>query len=92
MRYTVVWRETALRQLARVWMRATDKDAVNRASNRIDRELAVDPDAKGWDYFGDRVFPAPPIWALYTIQPADRLVVVLQVGQPGIDLPHAQTP
>jgi hypothetical protein len=43
MRYTVTWRETALQQLARVWMRAADKEAVNRAAELIDRELAVDP-------------------------------------------------
>jgi hypothetical protein len=88
MRYTVTWRETARQQLARVWMRASDKDAVNRAANRIDRLLTVDPDTKGRDYFGDRVLTVAPVWALYTVRPDDGIVEILQVGQPGIDLPH----
>lgn len=88
MRYTVVWRETALQQLARVWTASTDRRAVNEASEMIDRELAADAHAKGQDYFGDRVLPASPLWALFTVRPDDRLVEVLQVGRPGRDLPH----
>jgi hypothetical protein len=32
MRYTVVWRETALQQLADIWIQATDREAVNQRS------------------------------------------------------------
>jgi hypothetical protein len=46
-RYTVGWRDKALQQLAQIWNGATDRVAVTRASDRIDRELATDPDHKG---------------------------------------------
>jgi hypothetical protein len=87
-RYTVVWQDKAIQQLARIWNEATDRTAVTRASDRIDRELTADPDQKGSDYFGDRVLPAAPLWALYRVHTDDRRVEVREVGRPGIDLPH----
>jgi hypothetical protein len=92
MRHSVVWRDKALQRLAKVWMRATDKDAVNRAVNRADRLLATEPESRGRDYFGDRVLTVVPVWVLYAVRPDDRIVEVLDVGQPGIDLPHDDTP
>ena len=38
MRYTVAWRETALQQLAQVWMESTDREAVNQTVDAIDAE------------------------------------------------------
>lgn len=63
MRYTVVWRETALQQLALIWMAAADRAAVNRSVDEIDAELSQDPDLKGNDYFGDRYILAGGLWA-----------------------------
>jgi plasmid stabilization system protein ParE len=91
-RYTVTWRRTALRQLAHIWNQAGDRAAVTQASHRVDQELAIDPDQKGRDYFGDRVLAVPPLWALYTVRPDDRMVDVLQVGRPGVTVPHQQVP
>jgi hypothetical protein len=88
MRYTVVWRETALQQLAHIWTEATDRAAVNRAVDAVDAELTDDPDQKGEDYFGDRYVLNPVMWALYRVSQDDLTVQVLQVGRPGIDLPH----
>ncbi len=87
-RYTVGWRDKAIRQLAHIWNVATDRAAVTRASDRIDRELNTDADLKGRDYFGDRVFGAAPLWALYRVHRDDRRVEVLEIGRPGVDLPH----
>jgi hypothetical protein len=92
MRYTVLWREMALQQLAAIWMAATDREAVNRAVDAIDAELADDPDRKGEDYFGDRYILTPVMWTLYRVYPDDRTVHVLQVGRPGVDLPHETAP
>jgi hypothetical protein len=92
MRYTVVWRETALQQLARIWMDSADREAVNLAVDAIDAELLNDPDQRGDDYYGDRYVLFPLLWALYRVYSADRMVHVLQVGRPGIDLPHDNTP
>ena len=88
MRYAVVWRETALQQLATIWIDAADREAVNRAVDEVDAELASDPDQKGDDYFGDRYVLNAVLWALFHVYPDDMLVHVLQVGRPGLDLPH----
>ena len=88
MRYTVVWRERALQQLAGLWIDATDREAVNLTVDAIDAELLNDPDQKGDDYYGDRYVLFPLLWALYRIYPDDLIVHVLQVGRPGVDLPH----
>jgi hypothetical protein len=89
-RYSVGWRNKAIQQPARVWNGATDRGAVTRASDRIDLELATDADLKGGDYFGDRILTLAPLWALYRIHVDDRRVEVVEVGRPGIDLPHDQ--
>jgi hypothetical protein len=92
MRYTVVWRETALQQLANVWIESADREAINLTVDAIDAELLLDPDQKGDDYYGDRYVLFPLLWALYRVYPDDLAVHVLQVGRPGIDLPHENVP
>ena len=92
MNWTVVWRETALQQLARAWTGSSDRAAVNRAVDDIDETLSTDPEQKGDDYFGDRYVIHPPLWALFRTDPANRAVDVLQVGRSGIDLPHENLP
>jgi hypothetical protein len=79
MRYTVVWTDAALNELARVWMQAADPVAVRAASNEIDRELARDPETKGVEYYGDRLLVIPPLQATFAVHPDDREVVVLNV-------------
>lgn len=92
MRYAVVWRDTALQQLAAIWMASTDREAVNSAVDEIDAELANDPDQKGEDYFGDRYVLNPVLWTLYHTYSDDLTVHVLQVGRIGVDRPHDETP
>jgi hypothetical protein len=54
--------------------------------------LTDDPDQKGNDYFGDRYVVFPVMWALYRVYLDDLTVHVLQVGRPGVDLPHENMP
>jgi hypothetical protein len=79
MRYTVVWEDSALDALAAVWMRSSNRNAVRAASIRVDRELAVDPDLKGTDFYGDRLLYVAPLSVSYHVEPADMLVRVLDV-------------
>lgn len=88
MKYTVVWRNLALQQLANIWMQAADRESVNIAVDYVDDELSNDPAQKGEDYFGDRFVLHPVMWALYRIEEAALRVEVLQVGRHGLDLPH----
>jgi hypothetical protein len=47
MRYTVLWLPSAEAALTNLWLRASDQQAIADAANRLDRALAIDPDAKG---------------------------------------------
>jgi hypothetical protein len=47
MNYAVIWTKKAIDQLAQAWIDAADRTAVQRASNRIDSMLAMQPRAHG---------------------------------------------
>src|SRR5262249_10300868 len=79
MRYTVVWTDAALNELADIWMRAADPDRIRDASNRVDRELAFSPETKGVDFYGDRRLVEPPLQVGYTADAAWREVTVQRV-------------
>jgi len=82
MRFTVTYRKQAHNELARLWVTWPDRGAITTASDLIDRELAVDPDAKGRPFgpVGARLFVATPLAVVYTISAGDRVVRILQVG------------
>ena len=80
-RYTVVWHDDALNQLAQIWMDASDRDSVTAATNAIDRQLADDASAKGTAVEGDlRLSSIPPLRVLFAVIEADRLVRILDIS------------
>jgi hypothetical protein len=79
MRYTVVWWPVAEAQLARLWVQATDRQAVTDASNRIDRVLRDDPDKKGTPQGRFRVLTVHPLMVLFHVDPGDCMVRVISV-------------
>jgi plasmid stabilization system protein ParE len=79
MRYTVVWLDQALNDLARIWMQAADPLAVRDASNEVDRQLADDPETKGEEFYGDRLLVVLPLQVVFRVRPDDRIVEVLNV-------------
>jgi hypothetical protein len=80
MKYTVTWSLFAETQLADIWVRAFDKQAVTNASDEIDRQLKIDadrvgvPDLQGW-----RIIVVPPLAATFDVSVPDRLVTVLSI-------------
>ena len=79
-RFTVVWHEDARDELARLWMEASDRQAVRSAADAIDRDLAVDASLKGGAIpDGLRQLTVPPLRVLFAVSQADRMVRVLQV-------------
>jgi hypothetical protein len=76
MRFTVVWSPVALGQLADAWVQATDRDAVTRAADEIDRTLRTDPDQQGLEFYGDRLLEILPLRAVFTVHPDDMLARV----------------
>ena len=53
MKYTVVWLDTVRDELTNIYLAAADKKAVSAASDRIDRELRIDPDRKVAPFGGE---------------------------------------
>jgi plasmid stabilization system protein ParE len=79
MRYTVIWKPAAQNKLAAIWNRASDRQAVQQAADTIDRALSQSPETKGRALNGDQVLIEKPLAVLFTIQPDDCQVVVLDV-------------
>lgn len=79
-RYTVVWNQNALDQLAEIWAAASDRNAVSAAAQAVDQVLSDDPDLKGQPV-GDlmRLFRQPVLDFLYEVRDADRLAQVIAV-------------
>jgi hypothetical protein len=79
-RCTVVWVESAQRELAELWMTGPDRAAITVAANAIDQELAIDPAIKGIELReGLRALFAPPLRILFSVRGEDRVVEVLRV-------------
>jgi hypothetical protein len=75
--YTVIQPEWVENQLAELWLKAKDRDAVTAAADLIDRELRNEAESKGEQVNRDlRRFAAGPLWAYYTVHPDDCFVKV----------------
>jgi hypothetical protein len=80
MRYTVTWAPEAESELARIWTQASDQQAVADASNTIDRRLRTSPERLGTDMGGgQRFLQVTPLVVIFTIEPDDCRVRVLEV-------------
>jgi hypothetical protein len=79
-RYTVTWLREVECDLALLWVGALDRGAVTAAADAIDAELAVDPERKGDAVSeGLRSLSVPPLYELFTVREADRVVEVVRV-------------
>jgi hypothetical protein len=78
MRYTVVSLPDADQELAAIWMRVRDKQAVTRAAARIDRLLKFAPERQGEEYGEDRRLVVDGLAAVFRVRPDDCLVEILQ--------------
>ena len=79
MRFTVTWHPSATEELTQIWLDAADRNAITQAANAIDHALADDPQNKGEEFYGDRLFVATPLAVTFAVHDADRVVQVLQV-------------
>jgi mRNA-degrading endonuclease RelE of RelBE toxin-antitoxin system len=80
MTYTVTWKPEAERRLATLWMNASDRSAVTKAANEIDRRLRFGPEREGESRDqGRRVVLESPLGVLIKVEPQDRIVYVLTV-------------
>ena len=79
MRFTVVWTQFALGQLANLWRQASDRHAVSDAADKVDPILRDDPDTKGIPLGRFCILEIVSLAFLYEVTPPDRLVRVLSV-------------
>lgn len=79
-RYTVVWVQSALDELAELWTSAPDRNAVTAAADAIDRELRDDASGKGRVLSeGLRALARPPLHVIFAVREDDRIAEVLRV-------------
>jgi hypothetical protein len=80
MRWTVVWIPSADQKLARLWLRALDRDAVRKSAFEIDKLLKTKPETAGESRpFGQRIVHVEPLGVRFKVSPDDRLVQVVDV-------------
>ena len=80
MNHTVVMTTAAERQLAELWLKDTQRSAVSRAADEIERRLRRDPEQQGESRDrGRRILIESPLSVLYRVEPADRKVVIVAV-------------
>lgn len=80
MKWTVVYRPAAEKDLAELWLRAADRNAVSAAADAIDRKLKSDPLSAGKSLIGDlRTVIEEPPEAAFQVSVPDRLVSVWAV-------------
>ena len=77
MRYTVVWSETAILQLAAIWNSAGDRNAVAAAQHQIDRSLRTNPPRNADPDTGRETIDVFPLRATFEVIDLDRLLRVL---------------
>lgn len=82
--FQVEWRPYALNQLAAIWLQASDRDAITRATAAIDARLQRHPEAEGESREqGRRVLFEASLGVLFRIDADKPLVHVLTVWQFG---------
>jgi hypothetical protein len=79
MRYTVTYLPAAEAELMRIWLRASDQQAVTSAANTIDRLLGRFPEQQGEEVDEGRRLIVEPLAVTFQVIPDDCLVRVLQV-------------
>jgi plasmid stabilization system protein ParE len=80
MNYRLKYLRRATQALADIWMAAADRNAVTRASHRLERLLKADPLGVGESRAGRRrLVLINPLAVFYTVDPAGRQVVVTDI-------------
>lgn len=77
MNFTIIWSEGAIDDLARVWLAATDRNAITSAAGEIDRLLSTDAHQVGESRVGNqRVAFADPLGFRFDVIVDDLRVTV----------------
>jgi hypothetical protein len=76
-RFTVIWRDELIDELATYWGDSTERDEISATVDRIDPELSNDAHLKGDDLGeGARRLSIGPLWVYFRVDVDDRKVFV----------------
>ena len=77
MKWTVVYRPAAADELAAIWLKATDRNAITVAANAIDLRLQEDPMTAG-ESRGEhsRILIELPLAVFFDVLEQDRIVSI----------------
>jgi hypothetical protein len=82
MNYSVDWTDEADKQLADIWINASDRDDVTAAANRVEFLWRRDPLGQGESRAGDdRLMFEEPLSVYYRVDPVNHMVWVISVGR-----------
>jgi len=79
MRFTVIWSPDALSKLADLWNGATDREAISRSAESIERALRDDPGRRGEDFYGDRLLVEEALAVAFRVLEGDRIADIFDV-------------
>jgi hypothetical protein len=80
MNYSVDWLPDAEQELADLWLLATDREAVTKASYLIDQRLGTDPENEGESRSdGRRILFVAPLGVIFRVRQNEWKVTVLHV-------------
>lgn len=84
MKYAVVWSPSAEQELARLWLKATDRSVVTQAAFQIDHLLEAHPGERGESRSaGRRILIEPPLGVTFEVldSPIVRVLTVWRFDQ-----------
>lgn len=77
MNFTIVWSDVAIQDLARIWLKVKDRNAITRASNVLDQMLSRDAQRVGEQRLGnERVAHSDPLGIRFDVIVDDLMVTV----------------
>jgi plasmid stabilization system protein ParE len=80
MKYTVEWLPKAEQELADVWLRATNRQAVTQAAIGVDNRLAISPEKQGESRpNGRRILFVRPLGVIFRVRINEGRVLILHV-------------
>lgn len=79
---TIVWEESALNELADIWLRAdaSERRCITSATDELEHRLKTRPSEQGESRSRDRrIFHAPPLGVIFRVKEESQTVIVLRV-------------
>jgi len=80
MRYTVLWKPSALQRLTEIWLAASDRDEENRAVSDIEHHLAHQASAGDPCVVGTKIIVAPPLAVVYELDYGDCKSTIVRIA------------